>query len=204
MVIRGREGLEIVMSLDGSGVLRLGVSDCSSILCQLAIHDIISNVSSEEESLVGGDGISSEGRSLEQVEEGPRMERLLSIVQSDLGILIRQAGQERRAKLQLDAPGNLIVELDLGVERIGGGPALGQGDAALGVLALEFAGDGAYARVRVRCRCGWGVGGLPTLGSWLPLTVNWTPLGVFVLTSSLVPRLISVNPSRQHHHTHLR
>ena len=32
-----------------------------------------------------------------------------------------------------------------------------------------------------------GTGDGPTLGSWEPLTVNWTPLGVFVFTSSFVP-----------------
>lgn len=149
MMIRRRESLEIVVRLDGSGILRLGISHCSSILGQLPIHDIISNIPPKKESLMSSDSIGGECRSLEQVKESTSMERLLSIMQSDFGVPAGQTREESCPQLEFDTPGNLVVELDFGVEGIGRGPALGQGDSAVGVFALEFAGDGAYRKVRL-------------------------------------------------------
>lgn len=136
------------MRLNRSGILRLSIPHRSSILGQLAVHNIISNIPAQEEPLMGRNSIGREGRPLEQIEEGTSMESLLSVMQADFGVLIGHARQKGCAKLEFDAPGNLIVELDFGVEGVGGGPALGQGDAAVGVLSLEFAGDGAYTSTR--------------------------------------------------------
>ena len=40
----------------------------------------------------------------------------------------------------------MIVEFDFGVEGVEGGPSLSQGDAAVSVFSLEFAGNAAYRK----------------------------------------------------------
>lgn len=142
-MIRRRESLEVVVRLDRSGILRLGISHRSSILGQLPVHNIISNIPTKKESLMRSNSIRRERRSLEQIEESTRMERLLSIMQADFGVLARHAGEESCSQFKFDTPSDLIVELDFGVEGVGRGPTLSQGDSAVGVFALEFAGDGA-------------------------------------------------------------
>jgi len=62
----------------------------------------------------------------------------MSIMDSHFCVLGRDHGEKSSAKLDFDAACNLIVELDFGVEGVGGGPALGEGDPAVGILALEF------------------------------------------------------------------
>lgn len=52
-------------------------------------------------------------------------------------------GVKSGGSLQLEALGDLVVELDLVAERVGGVPRLGDGQAVslVGVLALEVAKD---------------------------------------------------------------
>ena len=139
MVITSRKGLEVIVSLNGSGIFALCISDGSSIFSDFAIHNIISNISSKEETLVGDDGIRSERGSLEQVEECTGMECGVSIMDADLGILGDYGGQKCRSKLEFYAASNLIVELNLGIEGIGRSPALREGDTAVSVFAFELA-----------------------------------------------------------------
>jgi len=61
----------------------------------------------------------------------------------------------------------LIVEFDFGVEGVEGGPSLSQGDAAVSVLSLEFAGNTAYRKInlyRDGVWWGWGLGELTDFG----------------------------------------
>jgi len=50
---------------------------------------------------------------------------------------------ERGGGVELEALGDLVLELDLGAERVVGGPGLGDGQAVdfVRVFALEVAGD---------------------------------------------------------------
>jgi len=88
---------------------------------------------------VRDDGVGSERGSFEQVQEGTSMKRLLSIVDSNLGVFGRGGGDECGAEFEFYAAGDLVVEFDFRVESVEGCPALGQGDAAVGVFAFEFA-----------------------------------------------------------------
>jgi len=94
MMIGSRESLEIVVCLDSSRVLTLGISNGSSILCQPALHNIISNIPTDKEPLIGDDSVSIKSRSLEQIQKGTGVECLLSIMQSDLCVLWGDGGEE--------------------------------------------------------------------------------------------------------------
>ena len=80
---------------------------------------------------------------LEEVEEGTGVEaRLLvnGIKDGRLGALV---GEERGAKVELEAPCDLVVKLNLGAELVAGRPGLGQGQTILGVeiLGLDVASN---------------------------------------------------------------
>jgi hypothetical protein len=148
VVITRRESFKVVVRLNRRRVLRLGVPHRSGILGQPALHDIISDIPPQEESLVREHGVSSECRSLKQVEKRTCMERLLSVMYPQFCILSSDTGQKGGAEFEFNASGNLIIQFDFGVECVGGGPTLSQGDAPISVLPLEFAGNAAYGSVR--------------------------------------------------------
>ena len=131
------------MSLDRSRVFRLRISNSSSILCQSSLHNIISNISTEEESLICEDSISRESGSLEQIKESTGVEGLLSIMQSDLCIFRGDGGKESCSEFEFNASSNLIVEFDFSVEGVRGCPTLSQGDSIISIFSFQFTGNGA-------------------------------------------------------------
>lgn len=80
---------------------------------------------------------------LEQVEEGTGVETGLLVGGGEQRGLGAAVGGEGGVEVDLQAGGDLVLELNEGAEGVGGGPALGEGEAVLpvGVLALEVAGD---------------------------------------------------------------
>ena len=143
MMITRAKSLEIIVCLDGSRIIQLRVSHGGSILCNPPIHNIIPDIPAHKEPLVRNDGIGGKRRSLEQIQECTGMQGGLSIMDSDFGVLGRYAGEKSCADFEFDALCDLIVEFDFGVEGVEGGPALGQSDAAVSILSLEFARDAA-------------------------------------------------------------
>src|SRR5271156_4062253 len=79
MVITCRKSLEIVVRLNSGRILTLRIPYSSSILCQSSIHNIISNITTQQEPFMCNNRISSECRTLEQVQVSTSMERRLSI-----------------------------------------------------------------------------------------------------------------------------
>ena len=64
------------------------------------------------------------------------MEGLLSVMQSEFGVLRGDGGKEGGSEFEFYASGDLIVEFDFCVEGVDGGPALSQGDTAVGVFSF--------------------------------------------------------------------
>jgi hypothetical protein len=113
-------------------------------------------------------GVSGEGRSLEDVEEGASVERRLLVDGSHESRPGLGSGEEVSLNIELEAYrfpstrsangvqrkystrgkrrtlGDLVLELNLSLEDVGGGPGLSEGDAVLGVdvLALDVTSDG--------------------------------------------------------------
>jgi hypothetical protein len=86
---------------------------------------------------------------LEDVQDGAGVEAGLLVggaKEDRLCVLLRVEGGRG---VELEALGDLVLELDLSAERVMGGPGLGDGQAVglVGVLALEIAGD--VRRLRV-------------------------------------------------------
>ena len=142
-MITSTKSLEIIMCLHSSRIIDLRIPHGSSIFRDPPIHNIISNIPTHKKPLVSNDSISRKCRSLEQIQESTGMQCRLSIMDTYFGVFGGYTGEEGCSEFEFDALCNLIVEFDFGVEGVEGGPSLSQGDAAVSVFSLEFAGNAA-------------------------------------------------------------
>jgi hypothetical protein len=133
VVVRGGEHAQVVGGGDGGGVLGHRVSDRSGVSRDGSLLDIISGFRTNQETLVSQHGVDGGGRPLEEIEEGTAVEVGLLEVQVGLGAVGLGLGQVVSDQLSLEALGELVVEFDLGVQDIGGGPSLGEGQACASV-----------------------------------------------------------------------
>lgn len=127
MVVRRGKDLEVVGGGDGGSVLGDGVSNGSRVLGDLAVLDIVTNLGTSEEAIVTDNHITVKRGALEEIEESAGMEEGLAEVEVQLGAHLLGGGEEGGDGLGLEAVGEGVVELDLGVQSIGSGPRLGQG-----------------------------------------------------------------------------
>jgi hypothetical protein len=112
MMITSRKSFKIVVRSNRSAILTLRVPHTRSILCNLAIHNIIPNIPTQQEPLVRDNRISRERGPLEEIEEGTGMQSLLTVMDPDFGILGGEGGEKSRSELEFYTTGNLIVEFD--------------------------------------------------------------------------------------------
>ena len=128
VVVRSSEHAQVIGSGDGSAVERGYVSNGSAVAGQGSPVDIVTGAGTSQETLVADNGINISGGALEKVEEGSAMEAGLLEVGVELGTLCSGSREEVEETLKLEAFGNGVGGLDLGVKRVGGGPCLGKGE----------------------------------------------------------------------------
>ena len=184
MVVAGREQAQVVARGDGGRVLGHAVADGSSVLGDGGLLDVVATLRTDQEAFVAEDGVEVGRRTVQEVEEGAGVQVGLLEVQVKLGALGLLGGLVLGEDLRLEALGDVLVELEFGVEGVGGGPGLGEGETGrlvdiLGLELLNLLGliSGPYA-ARTE----------PAMGpSWadLPFTLKVTPLGALDLTSRL-------------------
>lgn len=137
MVVRSSKGAQVVSGGDGSAVLRSDVADSGAVAGQGSLVDIIASAGTGKETLVADNGIDVGGGALEEVEEGTAVEAGLLEEKVELGTLGGGGGEEVEETLELEALGEGVVDLNLGVEGVGGVPGLGQGQACKGRSVSE-------------------------------------------------------------------
>lgn len=187
VVVGGREDAQVVGSSDGGGVLRNGVTDGSRVAGDAAIVDIIANLSASKETIVTNNNVSIEGGTLEEIKEGTGVEEGLLEVKVELGTLGLGGRKELSEDLSLQAVGEGVVKLNLGVESVVGSPSLRQGQASglVGVLGLNLRSLLTSENEALVEKFLTLPAIAPALWSDLPFTVNCTPLGALDLTSRL-------------------
>ena len=129
VVVAGGEDAEVVGSGDGSAVDGGGVADGSGVAADGGLLDVVAGRATGDEALVGDDGVDVGGGALQEIEEGTAVEVALLEVQVELGALGLGGGQEREDTLGLQALGQAVSQLQLGLEGIGGVPRLRDGEA---------------------------------------------------------------------------
>lgn len=128
VVVAGGEDAQVVTSGDGGSVLGNAVANGSGVLGDGGLLDIVATLSTDKEALVAEDSVEVGGRAAEKVEEGTGVQVWLLEVEvesSTLGLLV---GEVLGDDLSLETLGDVVVELELGVESVGGGPSLGKGE----------------------------------------------------------------------------
>lgn len=132
VVVRGSEDAQVVSGSDSSAVLGSSVTDSSAVGGDGSLVDVVASAGTGEETLVADNGIDVGGRALEEVEEGTAVETGLLEEQVELGALGSGGREEVEETLELEALGEGVVDLKLGVEDVGGVPGLGKGQACGG------------------------------------------------------------------------
>lgn len=138
---RGGGQLSVV---DGqsNGVGASGVAEGDSVTGDSGGRDVVTDLGTTNKALVGQGQVTHERWALQQVEGTSGGEEWLDEAEVQLGGL-GGAWHESGGELGLEAWGQL-GQLDLGVQSVGGGPALGQGQTGslVGDLGLDVGGDG--------------------------------------------------------------
>lgn len=143
VIVRGREDLERVVGVESHGILR-GSESCScSEAGDVGSVGIVSNITSDRETITTNNDISSESWSLEEIDVSARVDAQLLVLGTDLGVLLAIVGEVASSDIDLQALGSLVLNLDLGGEMVTSGPCLGDSQAVLvvDILGLELTGD---------------------------------------------------------------
>lgn len=129
VVVRGGENAALVGGSDGGSPGGLGEADGGGKGGDAGLLDVVASGSTGEETLVANNGVNVGGGALEQVGESTEVELGLLEVDVDLGAGLLALGQEGEGTLELQALGDVVGGLDLGLERVQGVPSLGDGEA---------------------------------------------------------------------------
>lgn len=129
VVVRGGKDAQVVSGGDGSAVLGSSVTDGGAVGSQGSLVDVVASRGTGKETLVADNGIDVGDGALEQIEESTAVETGLLEEQVELSTLAGGGRQEVEETLELEALGEGVVDLELGVEGIGRVPGLGQGEA---------------------------------------------------------------------------
>lgn len=129
VVVGGSEGAQVVGGSDGGGVAETGVAESGAVAGEGTLLDVKAGRGTSEETLMADNGIDVGNGALEQVEEGAAVEDVLLEVQVELGALGLVARQEAEDTLSLEALGDAVSQLNLGLQGVGSVPGLGDGKA---------------------------------------------------------------------------
>lgn len=129
VVVAGRENGEVVAGSDSSRVLGKAVTNGSGVLGDGSLLDIVTTLSTDEETFVAENDVKVGGRALQEVEESTGVKIGLLEVEVELGTLGLRGGQVLGEDLSLEALGDVVVELELGIESVGSSPGLGKREA---------------------------------------------------------------------------
>lgn len=129
MVVRGGKDAALVGGGDGSRPGGRLVAHGSGEGGDAGLLDVVAGRATDDVAFVADDGVDVGGGALEQVGEGADVELGLLEVDVDLGALLAGLGQEGEGTLELEALGEVVGVLNLGLERVQGVPRLGDGEA---------------------------------------------------------------------------
>lgn len=143
VVVSSREDGQVRGSGNRDVVDWLSETKSSGISGDLTGADVVTNLSTGGEVLVTEGGITDEGWTLNQVEERTCGDRWVVEDQVELGTL-GSTWDQRGDNLSFETWGQSIGKLNLGVQSVGGVPALGQGQTSglVSKLGLDVSSNG--------------------------------------------------------------
>ena len=152
MVVRSREDAQVVGGGDGRSVGRLGVAGSQSVSCNGSLANVVTTLSTDNPALVANCGIEGCDGTLEQIGEQTGVDRRLLVVEVELTAVGLLGWQVVGQDLGFEALGEVVFELELGVEGVGGCPCLGQRQAC-GCVSVALRGVWKVRSYRRPYRC---------------------------------------------------
>jgi len=144
VVVGSGEGGQVSETVKGDGVVRGGVTESTGVSGDGTGGDIVRCLGTNKETVSANNSVGSEGGALEEVDGSPGVEGRLLVDGSKDSRLLGLGGVKSSSEVQFQSLGDLVLQLDLGSEEVGGGPGLGEGQAVLevDVLSLNVTSDG--------------------------------------------------------------
>ena len=124
VVVGSREDAEVVGGGDGGGVGALAVAGGESVLGDGGLADVVATLRADEEALMAQRHIEGRGGALEQVGEQACVDVGLLVQQVELAAVCLLRGQVVGQNLCLQALGQVVLKLQLGVQAVGRRPCL--------------------------------------------------------------------------------
>jgi len=125
VVIARGEDAQVVRRGNGCSVASLAVAGCEAVFCHGCFLDIIPTFRANQESFVAEGQVNGCDRALEEVDEGANVDVGLLVVEVELSAVGALCWHVVGDDLSLEAFGQVVFELELGIEAVGGGPCLG-------------------------------------------------------------------------------
>ena len=122
MVISSREDAQVAGSSDRSSVLSGGVSNGGGVTSDGSLFNAVTGRCSNQETILADNSIDVGSWTLEEIEESTGVQVGLLEVQVELSTLSLGLWEEGTQNLGLQAFGDGVVKLDLGIESIDGIP----------------------------------------------------------------------------------
>lgn len=129
MVVAGGKDAQVVGGGDGSGVGALAVAGGESVLGDGGLADIVASLGTDEEALVAQGDVEGGGGALEEVGEQAGVDVGLLVQQVELAAVCLLGGEVVGQDLGFESLGQVVLKLELGVEAVGCGPCLSEGQA---------------------------------------------------------------------------
>lgn len=136
VVVGGRVGGEVAETVEGDCVLWCVVAGGEVVSGDLATLYVVRGLSTCEESIATDDCVCGEDGSLEEVEVLSGVDTWLLEGGGEEGGLCLLVWEERGDELELESLCDVVLELDVVSEDVGGGPGLGEVESVLLVLEL--------------------------------------------------------------------
>jgi len=133
VVVRSSEGVHVSKAVDGDSVFGCTVAEGGSVTRNAALGDVVSAFSTKKETVTTEDSVSSERRALEDINEGTGVETRLLVDGAQDGVFSAFVGVESRVDFELQALGDLVLDLDGGPEDVARRPSFSDSEAILGV-----------------------------------------------------------------------
>ena len=136
MVVTCGENAEVVARGDGGSVRWLRVSRGESVLGDCGFRDVVSTFSTDNEAFMSNSHVECCSGAFEEVGKQTGVDVGLLVVQVQLAAVVFGRGEVVGQDFGFETFGQVVFELEFGVEAVRGGPGLCQGQAwVVGLVA---------------------------------------------------------------------
>ena len=144
VVVRGAVGRQVAESVQRDGVLRSVEASSQVVAGQLLVLGAVGGLGTEQEAVTADHGIGGQQRALEGIHKVAHMHTGRLVGERHQGVLRLLLRHERRDHLELQALGDVVLQLNVVAEHIGSRPGLRESQTllAVGPARLQVAADG--------------------------------------------------------------